>query len=579
MAITSCTTNFNLVDVEAKEDATLSVTGNADFAVLENLNEEELQLSDYGTLEWNYTVLDGTMPHLPDDLTEVGYPVFADTLTDETGETEETPAITINFGDNHSSAGISFGFIGDIPKTIRIVWYTESGQLADVTFEPDSTNYFCEYTADDYNKLEIYFSGSITPYRYIKLNNIEYGYELVYSGEAVKKGTVLEELDPISSQLSINTAEITLFDSNKNFNALNPSGKYALLRKKQKVLVTESYDGGNINMGTFYLDGWEGVDENQIKFSLIDGIGIIDKTKFKKGRIYVEETAETIVSEIMESANWTKYTLSDELKSITLSGYIPVCTHREALQQVAFALRAVVDCSRSNTIDIYRQNNSADLKINYDRQFLGTGTVSTREYVTEVDITIHSYSIADESSEAFDGTLQAGSNEVLFDKPFTNLTITGGTIEESSTNYAIVTMEEDGDCTITGYEYEDTTSTVIKKSTLSEHSGVVENVKTVSDATLVNKNNVYLLMEHLLDYYALVREATQKYLVNSERVGRWVNLKSQYNKFVSGGIESQTIDLTGGFIAEATVVGYATNDIDLMFTGKEIYTGEEIGVM
>ena len=47
------------------------------------------------------------------------------------------------------------------------------------------------------------------------------------------------------------------------------------------------------------------------------------------------------------------YDLAPSLAGIVIKGYLPVCTHREALQQVAFALGAVVSCARSDNIRIY----------------------------------------------------------------------------------------------------------------------------------------------------------------------------------------------------------------------------------
>ena len=49
--------------------------------------------------------------------------------------------------------------------------------------------------------------------------------------------------------------------------------------------------------------------------------------------------------------------------------------------------------------------------------------------------------------------------------------------------------------------------------------------------------------------------------------------------YVNGGIEKQVIDLTGGFLSELSIIGYNTVDAYLYYTGKEMHTGEEIGVI
>ena len=46
---------------------------------------------------------------------------------------------------------------------------------------------------------------------------------------------------------------------------------------------------------------------------------------------------------------------------------------------------------------------------------------------------------------------------------------------------------------------------------------------------------------------------------------------------MSGGIESQSIDLVNGFLSTAKLVGYNAYNSDIVFTGIELYTGEIIG--
>ena len=83
MRKTNCTININLVDVGAKADSTPVVTFNSEFAASENLKKESSSIPDYMTLEWNYSLLDGSMPHMPDSMTGVGYSVFSADMTNE----------------------------------------------------------------------------------------------------------------------------------------------------------------------------------------------------------------------------------------------------------------------------------------------------------------------------------------------------------------------------------------------------------------------------------------------------------------------------------------------------------------
>lgn len=571
--------NVMLVDVTAKEDSTPSITDNASFADVRLLKDENHSVSDYMTLEWNYSILDGTMQNMPDDLLGVGYPVFSKEISDEYGEYERPHDFKVQFTDPHSSAGISFSFIGDFPKKVTVTWYKQNGEiLIEKDFQPDKKNYFCDYKVEGYYGVSASFFGSVTPCRFLKIQNVEYGYELIFAAKNIREAKILEEVDPISAELRINTLDFTVYDPSREFNILNQKGKYSLFQSRQEIRAREIVNGFSLDMGTFYLESKESQNEVEISFHAVDGLGIIDKTNFLKGKIYNNVTAESIIDEIMKSADWEKYEISDELKSVRLSGYIGICSHREALQQVAFALRALVDCSRTNLIRIYRQNTSADIKIKDDRIFLDGEKVTAKEYISRVEITTHQYIHSMERKNLFDGLLPTGFNEVTFQKPSENLSASAGEIVESGVNYAIIKMIDPGECKITGNEYLDMQSTFVR-STEKVQTNEVEKVISVKDATLVSNSNVYLLAERLFDYYSLRRSLSIRYVLESEHTGRWVSVKSQYGMFINGGIESQEIDLAGGFLSSAFITGYNTLETDFFYTGREVFTGERIGVV
>lgn len=571
--------SVKLVDVTAKKDSNVSMDGNSEFADVLRLKEEKASIPDYMTLEWNYSLLDGSMSHLPDNIEETQYPFFSSEMSNAEGEYSGAYVLDVNFTGPHSSAGVSFSFQGDHPKNIKIVWYAKAGAvLSERNFIPDELDYFCENKVENFYRILVTFEGSAAPYRFLKMENIEYGYELTFTAENVREAKVLEEIDPISSELRINTFDFKIYDPNREFNILNQKGKYSLFQSKQEINAKESVNGAIVDMGTFYLDSKESESEVEISFHALDAVGVIDKTNFVKGKIYKDETAEDIIGDIMASAGWEKYEISDELKPIVLNGYIEICSHREALQQVAFALRAVVDCSRSDLIRIYRQNTSVDGKLKDDRIFIEGEKVSAKEYVSKVDVTMHSYELSSEESTVFDGILSAGLNEVTFSEPVTNIQATAGTIEESGVNYVLIRANSSTECKITGNVYKDVKST-FSRSTNTPESNETEKTVSVDGATLIDKSNAYLVSEHVFDYYSNRRKLNIRYVMESERTGRWTSVKSQYGMYVNGVIESQEIDLAGGYIASASLTGYNTSETDFIYTGMEAYTGERIGVI
>ena len=88
-----------------------------------------------------------------------------------------------------------------------------------------------------------------------------------------------------------------------------------------------------------------------------------------------------------------------------------------------------------------------------------------------------------------------------------------------------------------------------------------------------------LMQEHaerLLNYYALRKKVSMRYLVDLEQAGKWVNIHSMFGNIATSLIESQSIDLTGGFIGTATCRGYSALITDLYYAGQELYAGEDV---
>lgn len=574
---TSPIITINIAKTGAKDSATVSTLNNAAFASISLLKEDDNHVGDYMTLEWNYSLLDGSMGHMPDDMAAAGYPVFSDRISDIEGNTGFQ--LNVLFSEPISSYGPSIGFLGDYPAEMGIAWYDAAGkEVFDTEKAATSLEYVHDVRVDNYTKIIISILRTNTPYRFVKIENILFGKKVTFDKEKLLKATITEELDMVSNQLSINTLEFTFFDKNNDFNALSSNSTFALLETQQRITVRENVGNNVIEMGTLYLDGFESMEERQVSFKAICAIGLLDKTTFKKGRIYSNEKAGSIIDEIMASAGFDDYEIEGYLREIVVSGYLPICSHRQALQQIVFAMRAVADCSRGRKIRIYRVNTAYDSKINYNRQFASGSTLKEREFVSTVEITTHRYSLTNEEKKLFEGNIKAGITEILFTKPTSGIRAEGAELIEAGCNYAIVRSSRDGNCILYGKEYEDKTAAYVR-SVKNAASGRAESVVKVSDAYFVGGNNAYLLAEHLQNYYSMRAQAQARVLLEGEVTGRWVALRSQYELFVVGMVERQVIDLNGGYISEMTVTGYNTQDIEQYFTGKEIWTGEMIGVI
>lgn len=576
MRKTSCKIIIDLSSELVRDKATPTSTKSLSFADIDNVGTENNAVSDYGTFELNQFLLDGSKRFMPEIKEDAGYCLVSSQLSDNSCVIldAEKPTITVTFLENVTTNGFTFGFKDAFPEKIRIKWYNSADVLiTDMNFTTDNRDFFaCLNKTTGFRKAEIFFINSTFPQSRIKIENMDFGIKVVQNKESISSAVVLEELNMISSELSINKFNFTLFSDDNDFNLLNPKGFYQYIEPGSKVSAYEYLNDDLKLMGTFYLDKFDTKNENEISFSTIDAIGRIAKTNFKKGKIYTGETVEQVVGEIMTSADFDGYTISDELKAIPVYGYIPVCTHREALQQVCFAIRAVADCSRSNTINIYRISSTPESRIAQNRVFENGSSIKLKETISDISITTHKYVKESTSSTIFEGNLNPGINEIEFTSPTTELTVNGATIIDSGLNFVRLNVPEYQNVLITGKIYNDA-KVVYNKS----YDGLKNNTLKIANATLVTEENIGLVLDNAFNYYGLRREAEQEYIIETEKVGKWYNLVSKLGYIVSGGIESQNIDLVNGFLSTAKLVGYNAYNSDTIFTGVELYTGETIG--
>lgn len=569
MPYTNCRAHMEFIDTTAVEDSTLSSQDNAAMGHLELLKQKE-QYPPYGIPDLNSFLLDGSREIL-NRLSSL--PFISAGASGSDCIFPDAPKLEVLFKTPHTSAGITLNFADDYPAEVRITWYDLSGpKLIGKTFYPDRINFFCRNQVDNYGKVVIEFIRTRLPGQRVKLSYIKYGVELDWHGNNLQSASITEEVDITSATIPINRAEIAVFDETDDFELTNHNGIWKSIQKRQCISITEETEGTEVLCGRFYVETWKS-EKNVISFSLIDLIGLLDKTKFYGGEIYNNRPAGTIISAIMESAGVEDYTVSDDVKEILLSGHIPICTHREALQQVAFACGAVADCGRQGGINIFIPDRKIKSVIGTSRKFMGT-SIELDAYVSGVSVAYTAYSPEQEDSEIYDDILPEGISLLEFSDPYipSSIRTTAGTIAEAGTNFVKVSMTAAGHCTISGRKYEGRKLIHTARVDIIE-AGETENVISFEGCTLFNKEQVKKTAEQLLDYYQMRKVVKMRYLLAEEKPGDWENIMDAKGGMATTQITQQTIDLTGGFIATATCRGYSKVNVQYEYTG-EFYAGE-----
>ena len=563
---------FNFIDVTALADSRAVSASAQDFAE-PSLFLEDVRMKDYGTMELNQFILDGSKAVFPSQGAQ-DVPFWTAGMSDGNGRFAEPPTLEVRFTEPHSSVGMTLHFSGDIPETVVVTWYTVYGtKLEAVEFHPDARVFFCSHNVLDYGRISFAFPATAWPMRYVKMDYIEYGKLWKLSRDNIKSASVYEEIDATSATLSINTASIEIVDAVGEFSLSEQKGLWGSLQKEQAVRLMEYIDGEPVDCGTFYLDDWSS-QKNLVSFSMIDLIGMMDKTNFYGGKVYDREPAGAIIDAIMASCGIRKYSVEDEVRDTLLSGWLGIQKHRAALQQVVFACGAVADCSRSDSVRIYRPDRYVGHTIGLERKFIGA-KISLDEYVSDVSVTYMDYRLADDVRQISKSVLPVGLNRIEFSEPYlpSSIIVDVGAIREASTNYAVVEMEQDGECRISGRKYEAVENTCTASVPIIE-AGEVRKAKGYKGCTLMDAEKAKMQAERILRHCQMRQIVEMRYVNEGEAVGNWCDIALAGGGQATTGLVSQTLDLTGGNLATAKCRGYSRNTVECYFAGQELYVGE-----
>lgn len=250
------------------------------------------------------------------------------------------------------------------------------------------------------------------------------------------------------------------------------------------------------------------------------------------GGIYTGQTVEEVVKEICGNI---PSLIKSVYAGVKLYGWLPYAdgkerSARDNLAQVLFAIGAYLRTDLNGVLRIEPLWDGTASLIEVDRSYTG-GTVKYDSPISAVTVTEHQYVAGTEAKELFSGTAQNG-DIITFSEPMHSLSATGFTILESGANYAKISA---GTGALTGKAYIHNTRLITQPVT----AGAAENVKSITDATLVSLVNSYAVTKRLADYYRCRETITNDIVSGHEKPGHVVSVYHPYDKkMVSACIQS-----------------------------------------
>ena len=352
-------------------------------------------------------------------------------------------------------------------------------------------------------------------------NEIKY-LRWTFSDAKCADGTTSAAMDLLSAEISADSlsVEVKCADAEiVNFEADSP--------------VLYFYRGRQ--RGTFYLQSIDRIGPDMYRLTAQSVVSLLARRPHPGG-IYTGQTVDMVIRDICGNL---PVRIKSSFRSIALYGWLPYAdpgsdgkgqSARDNLAQVLFAIGATLTVDLEGTLRIENLWDGEAGVIDADHIY-NDSSVQYESKVSSVVVTEHQYTKGTEDKELFSGTAQAG-DIITFSDPMHSLTAEGFSILASGDNWAKLSA---GTGTLTGKTYIHNTRLVSRTVT----EGVAENVKSVTDATLVSILNSVSVAKRLAAYYKCRETISGAIVAGSEKPGHVMRIYHFYaKKMVSACIQS-----------------------------------------
>lgn len=491
--------------------------------------------SAYATLEPGAWVLDGSRKIMGDESVGWWSGFCSDkdgvlSFVDEYGINLGAPEIKISFPEPYTATGITFTFwpsMGQWCSEIEVFWVLDGNTVAQIVAYPDGPEWFLEYPVEEFDQILIRLRKTSVPYSYGKVQKIRIGQVIVFGTDEITRVGLLNEIDPSLCVLSADTMVVSVRDK---------VGRMLSPQKNQEIRL---YRNGE-RIASHYIKEFSRESRQGYTFQCQSAVGLLEGDFL--GGVYDGTPAAALIGEVLDGIPFYLETDLDVL----LHGYLPVCSRREALQQIVFVLGAVLTTQGDGLIRIVPLRSDLQGEFTENDIFQGA-KISKEPEISTVQVTAHRYTTSEDddlqvildAEEIGDGTQM-----FVFSEPFYSYTVSNGRIVSCGANWVeIRATDPTVGVTVSGKKYRHTTAVHAYKNSKAKATDR-GNVLSVEKATLVHSGNVGAVLERLVAYSSMRVLLTQNVVVRGQKAGQTVSSASPWDTNVVGYISSMESEFT-----------------------------------
>lgn len=416
----------------------------------------------------------------------------------------------------------------------------------------------------------------------MKIKVIRENETIEITGEKIFSCEISEYCDLISNEIASNTATIRL----------KASLDFITFNKGDKIQIIGNH---NESLGYFYIENAKMTDliiaTNEYMYDITanDIIYKLDDYEYL-GEYYSasgnDDKLINVLARIFMPLNITVI-IPTALQNLSLYGYNPAGTVRQALQYICFTNNLTVNTARIDGIELKIEDTIVGTVVNYDEVF--SSNIDINDAVTGVSATAYQFIYPADDADAdtlFDGVFPdydlGEDTKTLTYEPHQGFIIENGQFVDEEGEPTTLTSKNICYCHIKANNGTDKVTVTARpyiKAQTSYTQGDRKNPVNISDNTMINILNVNSLVSGVFNYYSNTHIGNIDMLYKGNIPGDRIAV---YTKFgvVYGRISEQKIVITQSLErAKIKLEGSLLPAQEVYFTPNELKTGDIIPVL
>lgn len=556
---------FEAFDETAAQEASFSSLGQSwvDYGELtdgmypDDPNEDpgNPTLRQYVTGEQNAVRLDKGFRLFPDAPgLYMGY--WSAALSEADGGFSAPPVLLCDFGGAlHTSVGITLHFdVSTHLSDFTVQWFGADGAALaakEVTGNTART-VFVEQHVEDYAQVRILCQKTDAPFRYVKIQEIEFGERMVYDNSTLVSASVTEEVDLSGASVPAGSLRFTLLDPDGRLDPVNPTGIYAYLRRGMRLHVDFLLDGASSPGGLYYLDAWECSNPGAASMTALDIVGIYGKQV--ESPFYNQKSPQDILGDI--GAELGVDTAAYGLPVSSLTGYIPAVSLQEALAHLCVSAGGFAHVGRGGVLSIDTPSISPEALS--QGEVLGEPSVARMDQPDAIELEVYRYSVSESwEGMGYGAASTLGGFRLVEEYPFLNGALgteAGVRLSEGAASFRVYSDRVSVSYESAGAMSCDYRPVTLDGTSMLRDGGDGTETIALQGIPLITQSNAQAVMTAMKAYYGhSLRLKFRTPWRDGLDCGACVSVPTRFGN-LTGHVTKLDIDLTGGLLAAVEVL-------------------------